>query len=422
MMRSGLPVDGERLWADIMALADITDPQHPYTRRSFSPLFQQGRAWLRQRFAGAGLQVRIDAGGNLIGCLSGRDPACGTIMLGSHSDTVPSGGRFDGIAGVIAALEVFRSLDKTKPLRHAIEVVDFLAEEPSEYGASCVGSRAMAGLLPPDVLAYTNKDGERLSAAIDRVGGARERLAEARRRDIAACLELHIEQGVVLEQKHIDLGIVTAIVGVTRIDIAFQGAADHAGTTPMALRRDAGLAAARTVAAVAERAAALSAVGRGHFVATVGVIEIEPNAANVVPGRARLVVDMRAEDHALAQQFIAELDRLTADIAAECRVERIRYALIMNTTPAQCDDGLRQMLAKSADRLGLSTMPLASGAGHDSAFIARVAPAAMLFVPCRDGKSHTPEEWAERDAIAAGAAVLWETVQRIDETMPCVGS
>jgi N-carbamoyl-L-amino-acid hydrolase len=413
MTRSDLPVDGKRLWDDVMALGAITDPQRPYTRRSFSPLFMEGRAWLARRFTEAGLKVRIDPGGNLIGRMEGRDAKSSTIMLGSHSDTVPSGGRFDGIAGVLAALEVARSLPA--PPRHAIEVIDFLAEEPSEYGVSCIGSRAMAGQLEPEMLTRTGPGNEPLSTALDRIGGATAKLAQARRSDIAAFLELHIEQGVVLEQKHVDVGVVTSIVGVTRIDIVFQGAADHAGTTPMGLRRDAGLAAARLVAYLAERAAVLSASGRGHFVATAGVIEVEPNAPNVVPGRAHIVLDMRAEDHALAQGFIAELDRESLAIAAACRVERTRFAMLMNTTPAICDTRLRKLLTQSAEQLKLSSMPLASGAGHDAAFVSRFAPAAMLFVPCRNGKSHTPEEWAEPEALAAGTAVLLETVRRINE-------
>ncbi len=415
MMRADLPVDGARLWADVMALAAITDPQRPYTRRSFSPLFLEGRAFLQRRFAEAGLAVWIDAGGNLIGRMEGGDPALKTIMLGSHSDTVPSGGRFDGIAGVITALEVVRSLATAQRPRHPIEVVDFLAEEPSEYGLSCVGSRAMVGQLEPRMLAYTDGRGERLADALDRVGGAASRVGEARRSDIAAFFELHIEQGIVLESRRIAIGLVTAIVGITRLDVVFEGAADHAGTTPMGLRRDAGVAAARTVALVAERAAALTAAGRGHFVATVGVVEIEPNAANVVPGRARIVIDIRAEDHAMANAFVAELDRETAAIAEACRVERNRWALTMNTTPATCDAHLRDVLAQAAHKLGLTAIPMASGAGHDSAFVSRVAPAAMVFVPCRNGKSHTPEEWAEPDALAAGTAVLLEAVQRVDD-------
>jgi N-carbamoyl-L-amino-acid hydrolase len=413
-MRADLPIDGARLWADVMALAEITDPARAYTRRSFSPFFLQGRAWLQRRFEEAGLEVRLDVGGNLIGRVEGSDPALGTIMLGSHSDTVPSGGRFDGVAGVIAALEVVRSLGNQGRLRHAVEVVDFLAEEPSEYGLSCVGSRAMSGLLEAKMLSYANASGEQLGDAIDRIGGAVSRLADARRTDIAAFLELHIEQGIVLESRSIDLGLVTAIAGIARVEIVFQGAADHAGTTPMDLRRDAGLAAARTVAFAAERASSLAAAGRGYFVATAGVLEIEPNAANVVPGRARVIFDIRAEDHALANAFIAELDRESTAIAAATRVERSRYAILSNATPAACDAHLRALLARAAERFGFSTMPLASGAGHDAAFVSRIAPSAMLFVPCKDGKSHTPEEWAEPDALAAGAAVLLEAVRSFD--------
>jgi beta-ureidopropionase / N-carbamoyl-L-amino-acid hydrolase len=413
-MRADLPIDGARLWADVMALAEITDPARAYTRRSFSSLFLQGRAWLQRRFEEAGLEVRLDAGGNLIGRVEGSDPSIGTIMLGSHSDTVPSGGRFDGVAGVIAALEVVRSLGGQRP-RHAVEVVDFLAEEPSEYGLSCVGSRAMSGLLEAKMLSYANASGEQLGDAIDRIGGAVSRLADARRTDVAAFLELHIEQGIVLESRNIDLGLVTAIAGIARVEIVFQGAADHAGTTPMDLRRDAGLAAARTIAFAAERASSLAAAGRGYFVATAGVLEVEPNAANVVPGRARVIFDIRAEDHALANELIAELDRQSTAIAAATRVERSRYAILSNATPAACDAHLRALLARAAERLGFSTMLLASGAGHDAAFVSRIAPSGMLFVPCKDGKSHTPEEWAEPDALAAGAAVLLEAVRRFDD-------
>jgi N-carbamoyl-L-amino-acid hydrolase len=414
-MPAGSSIEQERLWADVMALAAITDPQRPYTRRSFSSLFLKGRAWLRDQFAAAGLKVRIDPGGNLIGRMEGSNPALPAIMLGSHSDTVPSGGRFDGVAGLVAALEVTRALGAGHELQHAVEVVDFLAEEPSEFGVSCVGSRAMAGLLPPDMLDYTAPNGEHLGDAIDRVGGAAQRLAAARRSDIAAYLELHIEQGVVLESKQIDVGVVTAIVGIARLEVVFQGAADHAGTTPMPLRRDAAVAAARAIAWAAERASSLAAAGRGHFVTTAGIVEVEPNAANVVPGRARVVFDIRAEDRALSQEFIAELDGSTWTIAKECTVERARFALLSDTAPVGCDPRLGDALARSATRLGLSVLRLASGAGHDAAFIARIAPSAMVFVPCRGGKSHTPEEWADPSALAAGAAVLLETTRLIDE-------
>jgi N-carbamoyl-L-amino-acid hydrolase len=414
-IQSNLPIDNARLWADMMALAEITDAEKPYTRRSFSALFLKGREWLKHRFEEAGLAVRLDAGGNMIGRMAGSDPSAGTIMIGSHSDTVPAGGRFDGIAGVLAALEVLRSLrDAGKTLRHAIEVVDFLAEEPSEHGLSCIGSRAMAGVLASEMLDYRDGVGERLGDAIDRIGGNIAQLQMARRQDIAAFFELHIEQGVVLESRGIDLGIVTGIVGIARVEVSFEGLADHAGTTPMDLRRDAGVAAAQAVAFASERATVLASAGRGHFVATTGVVELSPNASNVVPGAARIIVDIRGEDQALVHDFIAELDDGTKAIARACRVERNAWNLLSDAKPSGFDPRLRELLAQSAGDLGFSSLAMASGAGHDAAFIGRFAPSAMVFVPCRGGRSHAPEEWAEPDAIAAGAATIYEAVLRFD--------
>lgn len=408
-------VDRGRLWADIMALGELTEPDAPYTRRSFSPMFLKGREWLSQRFAEAGMAVRIDAGGNLIGRLAGADPASSTIMIGSHSDSVPSGGRFDGIAGVIAALEVVRALRNAgRALNHAVEVVDFLAEEPSEFGLSCIGSRAMAGCLLDDMLAYRNAGGETLGAAIDRMGGDAANITQARRNDIAAFLELHIEQGPILEATRTDLGIVSAITGVTRVEIRFEGSADHAGTTPMHLRRDAGLGAAATMAFVAAEAGRLAGTGRGHFAATTGIVTLSPNAANVIPGEARLVVDIRTEDDGVLDAFLASLDAQTSAIAQATRIERAGWKILSRTRPAHCDPYLRKLLGQSARGLGYSTLDMASGAGHDAAFMSTIAPSAMVFVPCREGRSHTPEEWATPEAIAAGAATLLETAMRLD--------
>lgn len=413
--KSNLPVDGNRLWDDLMALADITEPGKPYTRRSFSPLFLKGRAWLQQRFEEAGLSVRLDTGGNLIGRLEGSEPSAGTILLGSHSDTVPSGGRFDGVAGVIAALEVLRALrDNGKKLRHAVEVIDFLAEEPSEHGLSCIGSRAMAGQLTPAMLDYRDGEGERLGDAIDRIGGDVSRLPQALRDDIAAYFELHIEQGIVLESQGIDLGIVTAIVGIARVELCFEGRADHAGTTPMHLRSDAGVACAHAIAFAAQRAGEMAALGRGHFVATAGVVEQLPNASNIVPGQSRIVFDIRGEDQALVHQFIAELEAQSHIIAEACRVERSEWKLLSDASPTDFDPHLQALLSQSAADFGFSSLSMASGAGHDAAFVARFAPSAMVFIPCRDGRSHAPEEWAESDALAAGAATIYEAVLRFD--------
>jgi N-carbamoyl-L-amino-acid hydrolase len=414
-MAGNLPIDGRRLWDDLMQLAEITDPGKPYTRRSFSPLFDEGRTWLRRRFEAAGLETRIDEAGNLIGRRKGTDPALGTILVGSHSDTVPSGGRFDGTAGVLAALEIARSLaDRGITLRHNLEVIDFLAEEPSEFGLSCIGSRGMAGVMDERMLAYTDPSGEVLAHAIDRVGGKVSALANAKRHDIAAYFELHIEQGLVLQDGGIDVGIVTAIVGITRIEIVFRGAADHAGTTPMHLRRDAFTPAAKTAVFVDAIARELVGRGEGLFVATIGIASVVPGASNVVPSEARIVIDARSENRALMDEFLARLDAETVRFAADARVERAVFARLSDTNPTVCDPGLRDVLRDSANALGFSSTDIASGAGHDAAFVARIAPAAMVFIPCRDGKSHAPEEWAEPDAVAAGTAVIAEAVLRFD--------
>lgn len=414
-MAGNLPIDGRRLWDDLMRLAEITDPGKPYTRRSFSPLFDQGRVWLRQRFDAAGLETRVDTAGNLVGRRAGTDPSAGTILIGSHSDTVPSGGRFDGPAGVFAALEIARSLhDSGVMLRHAIEVVDFLAEEPSEFGLSCIGSRGMAGVLDDKMLLYTDPAGEVLSQAINRVGGNVAALASARRGDIAAFFELHIEQGVVLQDGRIDVGIVTAIVGITRIEIVFRGSADHAGTTPMHLRRDAFTPAAKTAIFVDRTAREFVAREAGLFVATIGIVSVTPGASNIVPQEARIVIDARSENRAMVDEFLALLDRETAAFANESRTERAVFSRLSDTNPTACDANLRRLLRDSANALGFTNTEIASGAGHDAAFVARIAPSAMLFIPCRDGKSHAPEEWAEPDALAAGTAVIAEAVLRFD--------
>jgi N-carbamoyl-L-amino-acid hydrolase len=416
-MAGNLPIDGRRLWDDLMRLAEITDPGKPYTRRSFSPLFDEGRVWLRQRFEAAGLETRIDDAGNLIGRRAGADASVGTILIGSHSDTVPSGGRFDGPAGVLAALEIARSLGNSDVvLRHALEVVDFLAEEPSEFGLSCIGSRGIAGVLDDKMLRYTDPKGEVLSHAINRVGGKVAALNSAQRSDIAAFFELHIEQGLVLQDGRIDVGIVTAIVGITRIEVVFKGSADHAGTTPMHLRRDAFTPAAKTAVFVDRIAREFVARNAGLFVATIGIVSVTPGASNVVPQEARIVIDARSENRALMDEFLALLDRETLAFAKESRTERTGFARLSDTNPTACDPGLRELLRASAKALGFTSTDIASGAGHDAAFVARIAPAAMLFIPCRDGKSHSPEEWAEPDALAAGTAVIAEAVLRFDRS------
>jgi len=418
-MKTNLLLDADRLWADVLALADITDPARPYTRRSFTPLYLAGRAFLAQRFADAGLATRIDTAGNLIGRIEGRHPALGVIAIGSHSDTVPSGGRFDGVAGVAAGLEIVRALRQSGTLLdHTIEIIDFLAEEPSEYSLSCVGSRGMTGSLDGEMLALTEPGGEQLRDALRRVGGDPDRLDQAGRNDISAFLELHIEQGIVLESRSLDVGVVTSIVGIRRIEIIFQGEADHAGTTPMGLRHDALVAAANTVSAVRRAAEQLAAAGSDYFVATVGILTVDPSASNVIPGRCRLVIDARTTDQALTARFVDIIERESTDHAAAARVTRARFTTLSDGPPVLCDADLRSALRQGARDLGLAVTDLPSGAGHDAAFMSRICPSAMVFVPCRKGKSHAPEEWADREAIAAGAAVIYQAVKALDLSLP----
>lgn len=418
MAATNLPLDANRLWADVMALAEITDPKRPYTRRSFSPLFLEGRAWLAKRFAAAGLTVRIDTAGNLIGRLDGAKPSLGVIAVGSHSDTVPSGGRFDGIAGIATALEVVRALrDKSERLDHTVEVIDFLAEEPSEYGLSCVGSRGMVGALEAPMLDLAEPGGERLRDALLRVGGDPARIADAKRYDIKAFLELHIEQGIVLESQSLDVGIVTSIVGIRRIEIVLEGAADHAGTTPMHLRQDALVAAANTVASVRRTAEQLAGAGKDYFVATVGVLTVEPGAFNVVPGRCRLVIDARTTDSALTARFVETIERDSAAHATAAKVKRSPLTILSEGKPVTCDETVCDALRQSARSLGLSETDLASGAGHDAAFMSRICKSGMVFVPCKGGKSHAPKEWSDREQIAAGAAVVLQAVKALDQSL-----
>lgn len=411
-----IPVlDGDRLWSDLMELGRLTEPGRPYTRRSFTPEFDAGRAFLTRQLEAAGLVVRIDPAGNLIGCLPGADPALGTIAVGSHSDTVQAGGRFDGVAGVIAALEMARAVAESGTrLRHALEVIDFLAEEPSDFGLSCIGSRGMTAMLTPAMLAMTDPSGRRLDDALRAIGGDPERVNEAERDDLAAFLELHIEQGPVLEQDGVSIGVVTAIVGIRRIEVVFTGEAAHAGTAPMHRRRDAAYAGALAIAMVRERAEALASAGLGYFVATVGIVEVLPGGSNVVPVRCRLVIDARSSDQALTARFAEELAEGTLKIAEKARVERTSFEILSDGLPARCDPGLRSHLHNASATLGLSAINIVSGAGHDAAFLARICPSAMIFIPCLRGMSHTPHEWAERQAVTDGASVLLEAVLRFD--------
>ncbi len=405
------PIRADRIGADIDALAAITEPGRPWTRRAFTPMFLQGRSWLERAMQAAGAVTQIDASGNLVATIPGQRPELGTIMLGSHSDTVPDGGRFDGIAGVIAGLEVARAMrDQGVVLAHNLEIVDFLAEEVSIFGVSCVGSRGMSGTRPKEWLARES-DGTTLEQAIGQVGGNLVRPGQ--RDDIRAFLELHIEQGPVLQDEQLDVGVVTAIAGITRIEIIVEGRADHAGTTPMGLRKDALTTASWIVLGVEELAKALAS-GPEHFAATVGEFEMSPNAANVVPARVRMLIDARAETRADMDRFLDELGKGVAAIAHKTGVNISGPRIVSDNPPTPLDPGVLDLLDAACESAGARHRRMASGAGHDTAWMARITGAAMIFVPCKDGRSHSPDELATTDDIALGAAVLLDAVKALD--------
>jgi N-carbamoyl-L-amino-acid hydrolase len=411
-MTSNLTVNADRIAADIEALADITEPDRPWTRRAFTPMFLKGRAYVEKVFREAGLETQIDAAGNLTGRRKGTVDGKGTIMLGSHTDTVPNGGRFDGIAGVIAGLEVARSLkDAGIALEHDLEIVDFLAEEVSIFGVSCIGSRGMTGVRPPEWLERST-DGVTLADGIRQVGGDPD--AVFTRTDIKAFLELHIEQGTVLEGENVDIGIVGAITGISRFEILVEGRADHAGTTPMNARYDA-LGAASIIVLGIEEIARELASGKSYFAGTVGEFSMEPNAANVIPSHVRMLIDARAVDDAVMDEFVASVTALCAQTASERSVTIADPRRVSHAAPTPMSDMVTGVLAESAQRIGATSRPMVSGAGHDAAFLSKVAPAAMIFIASKDGRSHAAEEWSDNDDIALGAAVLYEAVLALDK-------
>lgn len=418
MSTSTFQINGDRLWRRVEELARYTDPQRPWTRRAFTSLHAESREWLAERMREAGLQVSQDAAGNLVGRRPGRFDVA-PLVTGSHCDTVMDGGRFDGIIGVLAGIEIAHALeDAGLLLDRPFEVVDFLSEEPSDYGISCVGSRGMAGLLDADMLASPRPDGETLSQGMSRIGADPAQLhGPLRAKDsIAAFVELHIEQGPVLETQGLAIGVVSHIVGIRRVALTVMGRPDHAGTTPMDLRHDALAGAARMIDAANRRASALA--GNPHYVvATVGRIEMTPNVPNAVPGRVDMVLEVRSDSVDVLETFPEVLLEETAQGMTDLRV-RVQMRELSRSRPTACDAQVMQVIEAAAGRLGYASSVLPSGAGHDAAYMARLGPMGMVFIPCKGGRSHCPEEWIEPSQLLDGTRVLAETLLMLDGTRP----
>ncbi len=409
--------DPDRITGAVDALSAMTEPDRPFTRLVFSAEYKAARDWLQSHFEEAGLQCQIDAGGNLIGTRKAADEQ-GTarkVIIGSHIDTVAAGGRFDGVAGVIAGLETIHYLNQHNiKLPFEIEIIDFLGEELNIWGTSCLGSRHMAGLLTDELLARSDQDGRRLSDELRKVGGTGV-AATAPRQDadsIIACLELHIEQSSRLEREGVDIGVVTDIPGISRYAITVTGSAGHSGTTRMQERKDALVTASHIVTTIRDLALEISSRDNRHFVATIGRIEVYPNGAAIIPGQVSMILDLRASNATARDRFLSSLQLAFVEISRRETCEIVMDP-ISAANVAPMDSSLRTHLMNSAEALGLSHISIASGAGHDMAHMSRIAPAAMIFTPCKDGLSHCPEEFATPEAIARGSAVLTHTVLKL---------
>jgi allantoate deiminase len=390
------------LAADLEEAARIGADDGGVSRFAWTPELARANEWLVGRLRELGLETEIDAAGNVFGRWEGGEGTA--VLVGSHLDTVPRGGRYDGALGVLAALEVVRTLRREAvSLRRPLWIVSFNDEEGSRFQTGMLGSRAFIGDLDPE-------DWRRRGVADAMAAGGFdfERLGEAKAVDgVGAYLELHIEQGPVLEQEGLDLGIVSGIAGLLGFRVRLAGEANHAGTTPMASRRDALAGAARIVLELRDEARS-----RGDMTANVGILTVAPGGFNVIPGTAEFTIDARAGDadaFARAEKFVRDtLERVGAEEQLELEVTETH-----RKQPTPLDPELQELLAQGAAAEGATARSMPSGAGHDAMVLAKQVPAAMLFVPSRAGISHSPDEYTSPEQCELGARVLARAVRAL---------
>jgi len=357
----------------------------------------------------AGLKVRVDAAGNIIGHREGRNPKLPVILFGSHIDSVPHGGNYDGALGVLSALECIEILNQQNFLTaHPLEVIVFSDEE-----GGLTGSHAAAGELSQEALQIKSHSGKTIGEGIRFIGGDPDNLRSAKRNpsEILAYLELHIEQGGILEAEKINIGVVEGIVGINVWDVTVVGFANHAGTTPMNQRKDALLAAARLIESVNHIARSIP----GRQVATVGTIQAEPGAPNVIPGKVVMSLEIRDLEKSQIDLVFEKVKDSAAKIATDTGTTISFAALDVTAVPAPTDPRLRKIIQEAATGLGLTTKLMPSGAGHDAQNLARIVPIGMIFVPSVGGISHSPKEFTTASDMANGASVLTHAVLKLDE-------
>lgn len=402
----------QRLKTQLDTLRTISTPGAGINRLAFSESDWRGRAYIISLMKEAGLTIRSDAFGNVIGHLAGRDENLPPILFGSHADSVPEGGNYDGIIGILGAIETIRSMQEDDFIPdHPLEAVLFMCEESSRFSAATLGSRAMRGeLSPDDLLRLKDHDGNTLFSILKRRGLAPDRIETARyTKKVKAFLELHIEQGKVLEHEQKQIGIVTGIAAPSRLICEVQGSADHSGATPMNLRHDALCAAAEIILAVEQSACKQE---MPPVVATVGIAEVTPCVMNVIPGKVRLGLDIRSIDVKARASVEARIHRAIKEIAGR---RHLTFSLetISQEAPAVMNQKVVSLLTMLAQKENYSARQMPSGAGHDSMHWADYAPTGMIFIPCKDGISHNPEEYAKLDDIVAGTTLLSNAVRTL---------
>ncbi len=408
---NSLGIDADALLRDLETLAQFGTGERGVTRIAYSPIDLQARDWVDAQLRGLGCEVRRDSVGNTIATspptpLLRGEGSRRAITIGSHTDTVPNGGRFDGALGVLAAIACLRTLQTSQlKLKHPLEIINFMAEEATMSGGT-TGSQIMAGLFNPQQFEQKAWDGRLVR---EHFAGARLeirdwRLAIRRPDELAAYMELHIEQGDALIRADKQIGVVEGIVGIRRYRAVFEGYANHAGTTPMDSRDDALVQAAPFVQVVRDVAVAHNVIG------TVGKLDVMPGAPNVIPGRVEMIVELRAL-HTQA------LDEIGGELIA--RAIKMGGALerVVDKPPTHSDAGLLTCIEASCDALGLTHQRMPSGAFHDAASLAAICPTAMIFVPSVGGVSHSPDEFTHDEDCVNGANVLLNALLRVDEVM-----
>lgn len=405
-------IQRERLVKDFEAMAQLTAPGEGINRLAFTDADWAGRQYIIDRMTDAGLSVEIDDFGNVVGYKIGKKPDLPAVMVGSHTDSVPNGGNYDGVVGVLSAIEVIRSMiDDGYEHDHTIAVVSFMCEESGRFGNATLGSKAMRGELTlQDLHHLVDKQGISLYEALKGRNLNPDGIETmAYKRPVKSFTEIHIEQGKVLEHEQKTIGIVTGIAAPERFYVTIRGNADHSGATPMNLRHDALCGASKIILGIEEIA---SMQEEPPVVGTVGVVEVTPGAMNVIPGAVKLGVDIRSISK-VARNSVVTLVKEFIDITAEKRGLSYTIETIAQDHPVEMHPAMIREIEEAVKSVGVEYMTIPSGAGHDAMHWAEVVPTGMIFIPCRDGISHNPAEFAEMDDIVTGAAVLDKVLRKL---------